>query len=266
MKTRGLAAAVARARGAPGMPDREAGARDARGERDPGREVGLLPDGRGGQNSIEISLLFGNGDAIKSWKVDVSSSGTVQKTWTGDAKYLPASLTWDGKDRFRLDGSGRHLHGEALHRLRVEVPVRHPRKAGASCWTSRRRRAPSPSTRASSPRGRTGSTGPVTLTINASSALAHMDSWSLDVFDAAGGVVKNWSGQWPNASGHVGRLVDERRIRARPARSYTAVATVRDEYGNSAKLKTDVAVAALDAAVQAMPAVAPVQAAPAEAR
>jgi hypothetical protein len=94
------------------------------------------------------------------------------------------------------------------------------------------------------------------LTINASSALARMDSWSLDVFDVAGGLVQSWSGQWPNASttwdgsSMSGGFV-------RPGAAYTAVATVRDEYGNSAKLKNDVAVAQLQKAAPVPPPVPP---------
>jgi hypothetical protein len=48
-----------------------------------------------------------------------------------------------------------------------------------------------------------------------------MDSWSLDVLDAAGGLVKNWSA------------------------ACRAAATVRDEYGNSSQLKASIPVAAL---------------------
>jgi outer membrane protein OmpA-like peptidoglycan-associated protein len=71
-----------------------------------------------------------------------------------------------------------------------------------------------------------------------------MDSWSLDVLDPAGGLVKNWSGQWPNTtaswdgSSMNGGFVT-------PSTSYQATATVRDEYGNSSQLKADVPVAAL---------------------
>ena len=35
---------------------------------------GFSPAGPAGQNSIDISLLYGNGDAIKSWKVDAGDS------------------------------------------------------------------------------------------------------------------------------------------------------------------------------------------------
>ncbi len=59
---------------------------------------GFSPSGTDGQTSIEISVLYGNPETIKSWKVEAVSGGTAQKTWTGDAKYLPASMSWDGKE------------------------------------------------------------------------------------------------------------------------------------------------------------------------
>ncbi len=84
----------------------------------------------------------------------------------------------------------------------------------------------------------------MTLTVNASSALAHMDSWSLDVVDAAGGLVKNWSGQWPNTSATWdGSSMNGGYVS--PSSTYQATATVRDEYGNTAQLKAAIAVAAL---------------------
>jgi len=86
---------------------------------------------------------------------------------------------------------------------------------------------------------------PCHLTIEASSALARMDSWSLDVFDAAGGVVKTGAVS-AECRCSVGRNLPGRRIR-HPRYLVQGVATVRDEYGNSARLKSDIAVAALSA-------------------
>lgn len=86
--------------------------------------------------------------------------------------------------------------------------------------------------------------GPLTLTINTSSTVTHVDSWSLDVLDGAGGLVKNWSGGGPNAvvtwdgSSLNGGSVT-------PLATYQAVATVRDGFGNSSQLKADIPVAAL---------------------
>ena len=89
-----------------------------------------------------------------------------------------------------------------------------------------------------------GVAGAVEITIEAKSAVAKIDAWSLDILDSAGGLVMNWAGQWPNASvtwngsSMKGGFVS-------PATTYKAVATVRDEYGNSSQLKADIAVADL---------------------
>jgi outer membrane protein OmpA-like peptidoglycan-associated protein len=104
-----------------------------------------------------------------------------------------------------------------------------------------------------------GVAGPLTLTINASTALERMDSWSLDVLDPAGALVKSWSGRWPDTSATWdgssmgGGFVI-------PSTTYQAVATVRDEYGNASQLKAAIAVAALPgkaAAVAAQPVAPP---------
>src|SRR5208337_914571 len=207
---------------------------------------GFSPSGAPGQNSIDISLLYGNGDAIKSWKVDLATAGMVVKTWTGDASYLPANLNWDGK------GNSGTLAPEGPYTAKLSIDY-------ASKYQSVSVESRSFVLDITPPTGTivmdppqftpsdTGVAGPVKLTINASSALARMDSWSLDVFDVAGGLVQSWSGQWPKAStSWDGSSMNGGFVR--PGAVYTAVATVRDEYGNSAKLKNGVAVAQMQAA------------------
>jgi outer membrane protein OmpA-like peptidoglycan-associated protein/flagellar hook assembly protein FlgD len=204
---------------------------------------GFSPAGAAGQNSIEISLLYGNGDAIKSWKVEVGSGGMVVKSWSGDAAYLPASLSWDGK------GNSGTMASEGTYTAKLSIDY-------ASKFQSASVESKSFVLDITPPTGTialdppqfaptdNGVAGPVTLTINASSALAHMDSWSLDILNQAGALEKNWSGKWPNVSATwdgsslSGGVV-------RPAMTYTAVATVRDEYGNSSQITADVSVAAL---------------------
>ncbi len=204
---------------------------------------GFSPAGAAGQNSIDISVLYGNGDAIKSWKVELTSGGKAQKSWSGDSKYLPATLTWDGKS----DTGSMAPEGTYTAKLSIDY---------ASKYQSASEQSKSFVLDISPPTGsismdpaqftptENGVQGPMTLTINASSALAHMDSWSLDVVDAAGGLVKNWSGQWPNTSASWdGSSMNGGYVS--PSTTYQATATVRDEYGNTAQLKADIAVAAL---------------------
>ena len=209
---------------------------------------GFSPAGAPGQNSIDISVLYGNGDAIKSWKVELTNNGMVQKTWTGDSKYLPASLTWDGKsDTGAMAPEGTYTAKLSIDYASKYQSVSEESKSFVLDIT------PPTGTIALDPAqftpSESGVEGPVTLTINASSALAHMDSWSLDVLDPAGGFVKNWSGQWPNTSATwdgssmIGGFVT-------PATTYRATATVRDEYGNSSQLKVDVPVAQIPMATE----------------
>jgi hypothetical protein len=75
-----------------------------------------------------------------------------------------------------------------------------------------------------------------------------------DVLDPSGTLVRSWSGAWPGASvtWHGSTLSSGF---VRPATTYKAVATVRDEYGNTAELSSDLVVAAL-AQQPAAPAVA----------
>jgi flagellar hook assembly protein FlgD len=219
---------------------------------------GFSPAGAAGQNSIELSLLFGNAEAINTWKVELSSNGKVWKTWSGDAKYLPASLTWDGKS----DAGTLAPEGTYTARLSIEYTVKYePASVQSGSFvldisppTGSITAAPSQFTPTEK-----GVEGPVTLRINASSALAHMDSWSLDVLDQAGGLMRNWSGRFPGATATWdGSSVNGTMVA--PDSTYKATATVRDEYGNSSQLSADIPVAALAAApVVAAPPVKPGQ-------
>ena len=204
---------------------------------------GFSPTAAVGQNTIDISILFGNGDAIRSWKVELASNGAAQRTWTGDAKYLPASLTWDGKA-----DSGTMAHdGAYTAKLSIDYASKYQSVSLASKSFVLDITPPTGTismTPAQFTPTESGVQGPVTLTVNAQSSLAHMDSWSLDVLDPAGGLVKNWSGQWPSTTATWdGSSMNGGFVTA--GTTYEATATVRDEYGNSSQLKADIAVAAL---------------------
>jgi flagellar hook assembly protein FlgD len=206
-------------------------------------KAGFSPAAPAGQNSIDFSLLYGNGESIKSWKVELTRGGTVAKTWTGDANYLPATLSWDGKS----DDGPLAPEGTYVARLSIDYTAKLPPVAvesrefvlDISPPTGGISLSPSQFTPTEM-----GVAGPVKLTIKAASRVAHMDSWSLDVLDEAGSLAKNWSGTWPDTtvswdgSSMSGGFVA-------PSTVYRAQATVTDEYGNSAQITGDVPVAAL---------------------
>jgi flagellar hook assembly protein FlgD len=216
---------------------------------------GFCPSGPAGQNSIEISLLFGNSDSVSSWKLGVSSGSSPSKTWTGDASYLPASLTWDGK----TDAGTLAPEGTYKATLTVDYKEKYQSGSAESRSFLLDITPPTGSISANPPTftpTENGVQGPVTLTITAQSAVAKMDSWSMDVLDQAGGLVKSWSGQWPKAAATWdGTSIDGGYVR--PSTTYKVVATVRDEFGNSAQIKADLAVAALEKTTPAVTAQLP---------
>jgi flagellar hook assembly protein FlgD len=215
---------------------------------------GFSPHDTSGQNTIEISLLFGNSESIKSWKVEVMRMGVASRTWTGTASPIPASLRWDGS----TDAGGTAVEGSYTARLSIDYAAKYQPATAESRSFVLDLTPPTGSITLNptqfTPRA-DGVKVPVILTINAHSALAHMESWSLDVFAETGGLVKSWSGEWPNASvtwdgstmtgGYVA-----------PGAMYSVISFVRDEYGNSAELTSKVEVANLP--MPATPAPAPI--------
>jgi flagellar hook assembly protein FlgD len=204
---------------------------------------GFSPFDMSGQNTIEISLLMGNSDALKSWKVEVAHTGTVLKTFTGDASVIPAALQWDGKG----DSGLMSPDGAYTAKLSIDYGMKFP--AATAETRSFVLDVASPiGAIALDPAKFTpnakGVVKPITLTINARSTTAHMESWALDVFDDSGMLVNSWSGLWPNASvSWDGSSMNGGFVV--PDSGYSAVAYVRDEYGNMGRLTADVAVAAL---------------------
>jgi outer membrane protein OmpA-like peptidoglycan-associated protein len=98
-----------------------------------------------------------------------------------------------------------------------------------------------------------GVAGPMTLTIDAHSPLAKIESWSLDIYDEAGGLFKSFKGSWPDAA----PTWDGKSVAGAfvvPTKTYKALATVQDEYGNSSELKADIPVAGLAIATPPKPA------------
>jgi flagellar hook assembly protein FlgD len=201
---------------------------------------GFSPNGAPEHSTIDISLLFGNGELIKDWRVEIGGHGVTPIGWSGDGHYLPASLTWDGKYK---DGSvapeGAYTARLFIEYARTYQPVSLESRSFVLDVT------PPSGTIALDPPQFTpsdqGVTQPMTLSIQAKSVVAKLDTWSLSVYDEAGGLFRSFKGQWPNAIATWDGM-SSTGSPVVPTKSYKTVATVRDEYGNTGEIKANVPV------------------------
>jgi flagellar hook assembly protein FlgD len=211
-------------------------------------QAGLAPNGEKQYQTIDFLIVFANRDAIKNWKVEMVNSSGPQKQWSGDAKNLPSTVTWDGRSEA---GS---LAPEGTYTAKLTVSYGSPVPA-AMAESSPFILDDSPPTGSVTfnPQQLTpdaqGAVQPVTIQIKGSSAVAKIDSWSLDIMDPNGTVFRGFDGKWPSGDirwdgkSSSGTVVT-------PGASYTATATLRDEFGLTAQVTSAIAVASLPGAPQ----------------
>jgi hypothetical protein len=219
---------------------------------------GFSPNAEKGHNTIDFNLLFGNKDLVSTWKVQIVGSRGAAKTFSGDAKSLPALLTWDGNG----DAGAQAPEGSYTASLSIDYGTKLPAVTESSRSFVVDLTPPSGVVSADpgqlTPTDK-GVAAPVTVTVDAHSAVAKIESWSLDLFDPAGKLFQSFSGKWPDnkvswdGKGLLGGYVQ-------PAATYSAVVTISDEYGLSGVARASIPVAALAAATPVQQ--APVAAAP----
>jgi outer membrane protein OmpA-like peptidoglycan-associated protein/flagellar hook assembly protein FlgD len=217
-------------------------------------QTGLAPNGDRQFSTIDFSLLYGGEGAIVSWKVEmVAGSGTV-KQWHGDGNTLPSTLTWDGRSEAgTLASEGIYTAWFTVTYRTAETVTAQSQKfiVDVSPPTGSLKMTPSQFTPAPS-----GVVQPIAIAITASSAVARMDSWSLDILDEDGQVFTSFDGRWPSASvtwdgkSSGGAWVA-------PAQNYTARAILRDEFGNTSRITSAILVADLPAKARPMKVNAP---------
>ena len=216
------------------------------------QQAGLAPNGEKQYQTIDFALVFAAKDAIKSWKVEMVSSSGSQKQWSGDAKNLPSTLTWDGKS----DSGSLAPEESYTARLTVDYGTSVP-PAVVESGSFILDISPPTGSVMFDPQQFTpdaqGTVQPVTIQIKGASAVAKMDSWSLNIMDPNGQVFRSFDGKGPSTEiqwdgkSSSGAVVT-------PGASYTATATLRDEFGLTAQVTSEVTVANLPAAPQPAPA------------
>lgn len=210
-------------------------------------QTGLAPNGDKQHSSIDFSLVVANQNALINWKVEMVSKGVSQRQWNGKANNFPTTLTWDG-----LGTTGAAApEGTYAGTLTVDYGMGNPVTAQSSNFILDV--APPIGSVTSNPAQFTsnadGVAQPVTISVTGSSAIARMDSWSLDILDKHGKVFRSFDGKgqsseftWDGKS-TTGEWVT-------PSQSYIAEATLRDEFGNATQIYSTISVSDLPQPVQ----------------
>ncbi len=206
-------------------------------------QTGLAPNGDKQHATIDFSIAFGNKDAIKSWKVEIVTGSGPQKQWSGDAKNLPATLTWDG----RSEAGSPAPEGTYTAKLTVDYGTTAP-AASAESSTFVLDITPPTGSVTLNPHvvtpDESGAFQPVTVSIKGSSAVAKLDSWSLEILDQDGRPVRSFDGKWPSSDVQWDGKSSGGDWAA-PAQTYTAQATLRDEFGLSSQVSSTLDIAAI---------------------
>jgi flagellar hook assembly protein FlgD len=203
---------------------------------------GFSPKAEDGRTTIDFGLLFGNKDLVSSWQVQVVGAGGPEKTFTGDGKNLPGTLTWDGTN----DAKALVAEGTYTAALSVDYAGKLPRATAASQPFVVDLTPPEAVLHVTptqfTPSGQ-GESSPVTMSVDASSPIAKIQSWSVNVFDPSGKLFASFSEKWPDSKvswdgkGLSGDFVT-------PSSTYSAVAIVSDQYGLQSTIKADIGVGA----------------------
>jgi hypothetical protein len=204
---------------------------------------GFSPKAGAGHTTIDFGILFGNQDLVKSWKVTVAgATGGPVKTFVGDGKSLPSTLTWDGTtDGTTLAPEGSYTASLAVDyngKLAAATAVSQPFVVDLTPPAAVLHVTPTQFTPTEQ-----GEAAPVAISIDARSAMARIQGWSVSVFDAGGKLFQSFNKDWPmdsvswDGTGLTGGLVA-------PDSTYSAVATVTDQYGLATTVKASIGVGA----------------------
>ena len=196
-------------------------------------QTGLAPNGDKTHQTMDFSLVFANRDAIKTWKVEMATGSGPQKQWSGDAKNLPSTLSWDGKS----ESGSLAPEGNYTAKLTVDygsgTPVATAESSSFVLDITPPTGSVSFNPQQFSPDA-SGAVQPVTVTIKGTSKAATMDSWSMDITDPDGKVFRSFDGKWPTTDVTWDGKSSSGDVVASGA-SYSAMATLRDEFGLTAQ-------------------------------
>ena len=186
-----------------------------------------------------LSVSYAKNESVQTWKLEIlDSRGAGQRVFSGDGSNLQQTVSWDGKN----DGGVMAPEGTYTARLSVDYGNAHAPATATSSSFILDITPPSGSIALSAPLFSPIEGSPtITLTVNAISKVAKLDSWRMEIFDPADHLFKTFSAKWPDnqavwdGKGIKGDLVQS-------AENYPVVARVTDNFGNVGELTTMVPV------------------------
>jgi outer membrane protein OmpA-like peptidoglycan-associated protein/flagellar hook assembly protein FlgD len=208
-------------------------------------QTGLAPAGDNQHATIDFSPVVSNAQDITSWKVEMVTLSGARRLWSGNSENVPATVTWDGRN------DAGSLAPEGVYNARLTVMyygVDTPAVVESNTFIL----DISPPTGSVSfnpgqfTADKNGNVNPVMVSIKGSSAVAHMESWSLDILDQDGKAFRSFYGDWSNpAVSWDGTSADGLWVSA--GHPYIAEVTLLDEYGNAARVSSAITVEELPA-------------------
>ena len=200
---------------------------------------GFSPTGDQVMDTMKIVLNYGPRESVSSWKLEILDSGQqVQKTFHGDGSTLPGTQRWDGKS----DAGSLAQEGKYTARLSVDYGSAFKPGTTTSASFVLDITPPTGTVTLSEPLFSPMEASPtITLSVSASSRLAKIDSWRMEIFDPENHFFRSFDSKWPAKSavwdgkGFKGDLVQS-------AEDYPVVVKVRDEFGNVGELNAMVPV------------------------
>jgi outer membrane protein OmpA-like peptidoglycan-associated protein len=185
--------------------------------------------------TMKLALSYGPSESANSWKLEfLDSNRQVQKIFYGDGSNLPTTVTWDGKNN---SGS---LAPEGKYTARLSVDYGSAFKPGSATSTPfvLDITPPAGSIALSEPLFSPSEGSPtITLSVDASSPLASVDSWRMEIYDPENHLFQTFESKWPTKTA----VWDGKSLKGdfvESALDYPVMVKVRDEFGNVGELKS----------------------------
>lgn len=196
--------------------------------------LGFSPMAETGRTSIEFALYFANASSVKSWTVALANQGVTRKTFAGNSSYMPAVLTWDGKD-----SSGEIApEGTYVATLTVKYSKKYTQGTAKSTPFILDTTRPTGKISFSPPLFSPANPSDVmTIKIDGVSDLARIESWTMYIFDPGWNLFRTYSGKWPkNTVLWDGKDMNGEVVVS--AEDYPVTVKFRDEFGNMGTIQS----------------------------